>query len=465
MHHSRTVRWCYLSLASQKIPAFLTLFNRLRISSQIFNQRSTHLKMVKPRIVCTGLGVVSGVGNGIDEFWTNLINGKNNVDTVKSFDTSDMICSVGCEVDREAFDAASYWRDRKDAKRNDDFTSFAVAASKMALEDAGVDISAMEPERFGVIIGSGIGGIHWMEKEMKTLQTKGPRRVSPFLIPAMISNTAPGLVALEVNAKGPNHGVVSACATSGHAIGEALRYLQNGEADAILCGGSEASITPLSYAGFNALRAMAMGFNDNPKKASRPFDAHRKGFVMGEGAGILFLETEEHALRRNAKKIYGEMAAYAATCDAFHITAPDPEGRGLSRCLNLLFDESGVPREDVAYLNAHGTSTHLNDKIETIAFKRVFGEELAKKLLISSSKSMTGHCLGATGGIEMCVIAKVLETGIAPPTINYETPDPECDLNYCPNKAMKIDKEVKAVISDSLGFGGHNSALLLKRFE
>ncbi|CDI80748.1 3-oxoacyl-[acyl-carrier-protein] synthase, putative, partial [Eimeria acervulina] len=302
-------------------------------------------------------------------------------------------------------------------------------------------MEGIDMQRFGVVIGSGIGGLGFMEQQDNVLRTSGPRRVSPYLIPAMIANTAPAQVAIEIGAKGPNHGAVSACATSGHAIGAALRLLQSGDADIVLCGGAEASITRLSFAGFNALKALALGFNDRPKEACRPFDKNRSGFVMGEGAGVIVLETEEHAVRRGAAQVYGQLAGYGASCDAHHITAPSPEGDGLARCMELALQDAGVAPEDVGYINAHGTSTHYNDKIETKAIK----------------KPMTGHCLGATAGIETVVAAKVLQTGNVPPTLNYTTPDPECDLNYVPNKA--------AVLTDTLGFGGHNAALVLTQYK
>ncbi|KFH03276.1 putative 3-oxoacyl-acyl-carrier protein synthase I/II [Toxoplasma gondii VAND] len=421
----------------------------------------------RPRVVCTGLGVVSGVGIGIDEFWKNLIAGTNVIDKVTRFDPSNMTCQIACEVSNEKFDPKAFFTDPKEVKRNDRYTHFAVAGARLAMEDAGLSPRApnVDPERFGIVVGSGIGGLETMEQEMKVLQEKGPRRVSPFLIPAMIANTASGILAIELGAKGPNHGAVSACATSGHAAGVALRYLQMGEADIVICGGAEASITPLSFAGFNALKAMAQGFNDDPKRASRPFDKKRAGFVMGEGAGIMVFETEEHAVRRGAPKIYGEVAGYGASCDAHHITAPAPDGSGLSRCLENAIADANIDKRDIGYINAHGTSTPMNDRIETKAFKKVFGDEQARQLLISSTKSMTGHCLGATGGIEACVSAKVLETGIVPPTINQEETDPECDLNYVPNKAYTSPTPFEAVLSDTLGFGGHNAALLLRRYR
>ncbi|KAL8273028.1 hypothetical protein Esti_003081 [Eimeria stiedai] len=418
----------------------------------------------RPRILCTGLGVVSAAGIGVEAFWENVLKGVNNAATVSAFDPKDMACTVAYEVSPEALDAKQYFREPKDAKRNDRYTHFAVAASKLALEDAGSlqSMGGLDMHRFGVVIGSGIGGLGFMEQQNRVLISSGPRRVSPYLIPAMIANTAPAQVAIELGAKGPNHGAVSACATSGHAIGTAMRLLETGDADIVLCGGAEASITPLSFAGFNALKALALGFNDRPKEACRPFDKDRAGFVMGEGAGVIVLETEEHAVRRGAQKVYGQLAGYGATCDAHHITAPSPGGEGLARCMQLALENAGVAPEDVGYVNAHGTSTPYNDKFETAAFKKAFGDH-ARRLLISSTKPMTGHCLGGTGGIETVVAAKVLETGKVPPTLNYKTPDPECDLNYVPNQAVHVKEPMKAVLTDTLGFGGHNAALVLTR--
>merc|ERR1719454_1768525 len=324
-----------------------------------------------------------------------------------------------------------------------------------------MDLGAVEKSRFGVIVGSAFGGMETFETQ--TLNLNKGKKVSPFCIPALLGNTASGIVGIELGAQGPNFGVASACAAGSHAIGEAMRFMQNGEADIMITGGSEAAITPLSFGGFCAMKAMCSSYNENPKQASRPFDADRAGFVMGEGAGVLLLETEEHAKARGAK-IYCELAGYAATCDAHHITTPHPEGAGLSTCLANALDAAGVAPSDVEYINAHGTSTAYNDKFETMAIKTVFGEH-AKDLRISSTKSMTGHTLGAAGGIEAVIAAKVMQTGVVPPTINYETPDPECDLNYVPNTAQTLPSKPKAAISDNLGFGGHNAALVFKAYE
>lgn len=439
------------------------LRGRVGRSSRLYSQFQGGRE--RPRILCTGLGVVSAAGIGVEQFWGNILKGINNAGTVTAFEPKDMACNVAYEIPPDAFEAKQYFNEPKDAKRNDRYTHFAVAASKLALQDAGLgSVAGLDMNRFGVVIGSGIGGLGFMEQQDKVLFTSGPRRVSPYVIPAMIANTAPAQVAIEIGAKGPNHGAVSACATSGHAIGTAMRLLETGDADIILCGGAEASITPLSFAGFNALRALALGFNDKPKEACRPFDKDRAGFVMGEGAGVIVLETEEHAIRRGATRVYGQLAGYGATCDAHHITAPSPEGEGLARCMELALKNAGVAPEDVGYINAHGTSTHYNDKFETRAIKKVFGNH-ATKLLISSTKPMTGHCLGGTAGIETVVAAKVLETGSVPPTLNYNTPDPECDLNYVPNQAVQVKEPMKAVLTDTLGFGGHNAALVLTPYR
>jgi 3-oxoacyl-[acyl-carrier-protein] synthase II len=411
----------------------------------------------KPKVVVTGIGVLSSVGSK-DEFWNSLVEGKSGIGPITAFDASRFPTTIGAEV--KDFDPKPYFKNAKTVKSLDRFAHLAVAASKMAVEDAGLDLDSVTKERFGCIVGSGIGGIDTFEKQ--TLNLDRGKKMSPFTIPALLTNTASGVIGIELGCMGPNFSVASACAAGSHAIGEALRFLQNGEADIMLTGGTEAAITPASFGGFCAMKAMCSMYNDTPQEASRPFDAGRAGFVMGEGAGVLMLETEEHALKRGAK-IYCELAGYAATCDAHHITTPHPEGKGLADCLAGALSDANVPVEDVAYINAHGTSTPYNDKFETMAIKTVFGDH-ASKLAISSTKSMTGHTLGAAGGIEAAVAAKVLQTGVAPPTINYSTPDPECDLNYVPNKAQTLEAP-KAVISDNLGFGGHNAALVFTAYE
>ncbi len=403
------------------------------------------------------MGIISPFGDGIGPFWDAVSTGKNGVGKVTLFDASNLNCQVAAEC-RE-FDATKYM-DPKEAKRSDRYTHFAVAASKLAMVDAGLEVGKnLESERFGVLIGSGVGGMDTIETQSRAFVERGPRRVSPFMIPNLLANMSSGVVAIELGAKGVNFSVVSACATGTHAIGEAMLHLQAGREDVILAGGSEAAITPLGFAGFTAMKAMATEFNDQPERASRPFDADRCGFVMGEGAGVIVLERYDHAVARGAK-IYCEISGYGATCDAYHITSPDVEGRGLAQCLIRTVEDAGVALEDVDYINAHGTSTPYNDKFETAAIRKVFGAH-ADKLMVSSTKSMTGHMLGAAGAIEAAVCAMTLQEGIVCPTINYEHPDPECDLDYVPNTPRKAD--VKIAISTNLGFGGHNGALLFKK--
>ena len=348
--------------------------------------------------------------------------------------------------------------DPKEVRRNDRYTHFGFCAAKQAAADAKLDMSKEDPDRVGVIIGSGIGGMLTIENQHKILMERGPRKVSPFMIPSLISNMCSGLVAIELGARGPNFSIVSACATATHAIGESLRMIRGGEADVMVCGGAEASITPLAYAGFCSMKAMSTN-NDNPQQASRPFDLNRDGFIMAEGSGILVLESLEHALARGAR-IYCEIAGYAATCDAFHITSPDPEGKGLSLAMSRSLHDARIAPTEVDYINAHGTSTPYNDKFETLAIKKVFGDH-ARKVLISSTKSMTGHLLGAAGGVEAIVSVKAIQTGEIPPTINLDTPDPDCDLDYVPN--VKRSARVNTVMSDNLGFGGQNAALIFRR--
>ena len=414
--------------------------------------------MDRQKIVVTGLGVVSSFGDGVEVFWESLTHSKIGIGPVTLFDATELNCRVAAEC--KDFDAAKYM-DPKEAKRSDRYTHFAVAAARLAVKDAGLDLDKIDKERFGVIIGSGVGGMDTIEKQSRAFIERGPRRVSPFMIPNLLSNMSSGVVAIDLGAKGVNFSVVSACATGSHAIGEALLHLQNGSEDIILAGGSEAAVTPLSFAGFCAMKAMATNFNDEPQRASRPFDADRCGFVMGEGAGIVVLERYDHAVARGAK-IYCELAGYGASCDAYHITSPDIEGRGLANCLKKVMEDGKVALEDVQYINAHGTSTPYNDKFETAAIHKVFGPH-SKKLMVSSTKGMTGHLLGAAGAIEAVVCAKTIETGIIAPTVNYEHPDPDCDLDYVPNTAREV--KVDTVISTNLGFGGHNGALLFKRMK
>ena len=408
------------------------------------------------RVVVTGIGTISALGHTLDEFWSSLTKGRSGISRVTRFDPTDFPSKVGAEV--RDFDPGKYM-DPKEAKRNDRYTQLAVAASRLAVEDAKVDTSKLVPERFGVIIGSGIGGMETIENQSRVLFERGPGRVSPFTIPSLIANIAAGVVAIEFKAKSVNFGVVSACASGSHALGEALRHIRDGHADIMLSGGSEAAITRLGYAGFCNMKAMSTDFNDTPEKASRPFDKLRDGFVMGEGAGVLVIETLEHAQARGAR-IYCELAGYGATCDAYHITGQDQEGRGLALCLDRALAEAGVKKEEVGYINAHGTSTPINDRCETLAIKRTFGDH-ARALSISSTKSMTGHLLGAAGGVEAAVCCLAIHHGVIPPTINYENPDPDCDLDYTPNlaKARKVD----VAVSNNLGFGGHNASLVFRR--
>jgi 3-oxoacyl-[acyl-carrier-protein] synthase II len=410
-----------------------------------------------PRVVITGLGVVSSLGLDVDSFWANILAGRNGISRVTQFDVTDYPCKIGAEI--VDFDAAKYM-DPKEVRRNDRYTHFGFIAAKSAVADAGLVPTAEDSERMGVIIGSGIGGMHTYEQQLRVLWERGPRKVSAFTIPSLISNMCSGLVAIELGARGPNYSVVSACASGAHAIGEAFNAMRRGDADVMVAGGSEAAITPFSYASFCSMKAMSTR-NDQPDKACRPFDLNRDGFVMGEGAGILVLETLAHAQARGAR-VYCELVGFGATCDAFHITQPDPEGRGLSLAMKRAMATAGVRLDEIDYINAHGTSTPYNDKFETMAIKQLFGDH-ARKLMVSSTKSMTGHLLGAAGGVEALICAKALQTGEVPPTINYEQPDPECDLDYVPN--VKRAAPLRVVLSNNLGFGGQNAALVLRRLE
>lgn len=412
---------------------------------------------MRRRVVITGMGVITPIGNTIEQFWHNLINGVSGIGRITSFDTTEYTTHIAGEV--RDFDPEKYI-DKKEAKRMDRFAQFAVAATKMALEQARLDIRSTNPERVGVYIGSGIGGLATLEENYKTLLEKGPRRVSPFLIPMMIANMGSGIVSITFGAKGPNSSPISACATGTHAVGDATEIIRRGKADVMIAGGSEATIRPLALAGFGNMKALSTR-NDEPTKASRPFDRDRDGFVMSEGAGILILEELEHAKRRGAK-IFAEVAGYGMSGDAYHLTAPAPEGEGAARAMMEAILDAGLKPEDVDYINAHGTSTDYNDKFETLAIKRVFGDH-AYRLAVSSTKSMTGHMLGAAGGVEAIATALTIAEGIIPPTINYENPDPDCDLDYVPNVARRA--KVDVAISNSLGFGGHNASILLRRYN
>ena len=406
------------------------------------------------RVVVTGLGVVTSIGHDVDTFWSSLIAGRCGVERVTLFDPSEFACQIGAEV--RNWEAAQHM-DPKEARRNDRYTHFGFVAAKQAVKDAGLDFTREDGDRVGVMIGSGIGGMYTYESQLKVLAERGPRKVSPFTIPSLIGNMCSGLLAIEIGARGPNFGLVSACATGTHAIGEAAHTIRRGDADVMVAGGSEAAITPFAYASFCSMKAMSTR-NDSPQTASRPFDRGRDGFIMGEGSGILVLESLEHARARGAR-IYCELAGYAATCDAFHITQPDPEGKGLSMAMKRALTSAQLAPGEVDYINAHGTSTPYNDKFETLAIKKVFGDH-ARKVAISSTKSMTGHLLGAAGGIESIISVKTIESGMIAPTINLHDPDPDCDLDYVPNQARAI--KVRSVLSNNLGFGGQNAAVVFR---
>jgi 3-oxoacyl-[acyl-carrier-protein] synthase II len=412
---------------------------------------------MRKRVVVTGVGLVTPIGIGKDAFWDSLKNGRSGVRKITLLDVSAYPCRIAGEVTDWV---PENYIEKKRARRADRFTQFALAAAKAAVADAGLDPAKENLERCGVIVGSGIGGLMTIEAEYKTLIEKGPRRVSPFLIPMLITNIAAGEIAIEFGFTGVNFAVSSACATSNHAMGEALRHLRYGDADVIIAGGAEAAITQLGLAGFSQAGALTVDYNDNPAKASRPFDKNRSGFVMGEAAGIVVLETLEHAQARGAK-IYGELAGYGATDDAHHITAPSPEGKAAANAIRLALKDADMKPEEVDYVNAHGTSTALNDKTETAVIKNVFGDH-ARKLAISSTKSMTGHLLGATSAVELIATLLCMEHDLIHPTINYETPDPDCDLDYVPNVARP--GRINAAVSNSLGFGGHNAVVAVRRF-
>lgn len=409
------------------------------------------------RVVVTGLGVVSSLGENKEKFWDALLSGKSGIKKVTRFDASRISTQVAGQIDE--FDPIKYL-DKKEARRMDRNTQFAVAATAMAIEDAGLELEKENRERIGVIFGSGIGGIQTLEEQARVLVEKGPGRISPFFVPMMIPNMAAGQIGITFGLKGPNITTVTACASSNNAIGEAFRILQRGEADLMVSGGSEAPATELSMGGFCAMKAMSTR-NDEPEKASRPFDIDRDGFVLGEGSGVIILETLEHALNRGAH-IYAEISGYGSTCDAYHITAPDPVGAGAARAMKLAIEDAEMNPGDISYINAHGTSTSKGDIGETLAIKNVFGED-AKKVAVSSTKSMTGHLLGAAGGIEAVASILAVKNDIVPPTINLENPDPECDLDYVPNKARKMT--VNAAMSNSFGFGGHNAVVLFKKYQ
>lgn len=411
--------------------------------------------MEKRRVVITGLGVVSPLGSDLNVFWERLLNGTSGIRRITRFDASNMASQIAGEV--VDFDLDKFIP-KKEQRRMDPFCHYAVAAAKMAVVDSGIEFAKEDAERAGCMIGSGVGGLITMEDQHSVLLNRGPDRSSPFMIPMMIVNMASGLVAIEHGLKGPNLCVVTACASGTHSIGEATRQIQYGEADIMVAGGTEAVVCPLGIAGFSAMRALSTR-NDDPTRASRPFDKDRDGFVMGEGAGVVILEEYEHAKKRGAR-IYAEVGGYGATCDASHITAPAPGGEGGARAMVKAMKDAGMTPDMVDYINAHGTSTPVGDVSETGAVKTAFGEA-AKKVMVSSTKSVTGHLLGAAGGVETVICALAIKNGVVPPTMNYTTPDPECDLDYVPNQARQF--QIRACLNNSLGFGGHNASLLMKR--
>ncbi len=410
------------------------------------------------RVVVTGSGIISPNGNDVPSFWKSMKEGKGGVGPLTSFDPSLFDSRIAAEV--KGFDPALYGMNSKDIKRMDKFAQYAVAAAKQAIESAGLNLDKENRERIGAIVGSGIGSLYTIEEQHKIMLNRGPSKMSPFLIPMLIVNEASGQVGINFGLKGPNTCVATACASGSHSIGDAFRILERGDADVMVCGGTESCIVPTGVGGFCAMKALSTR-NNEPEKASRPFDRERDGFIMAEGCGVVVLETLEHAKKRNAS-IIAEIVGYGMSCDAYHITAPAPEGDGATRAMNLALKDAKLNPEDVAYINAHGTSTKLNDKLETVAIKRAFGN-YAKKVMVSSTKSMTGHLLGAAGGVEFVVCCLAIKDGVVPPTINYEYPDPECDLDYVPNTARKAKVEV--CISNSLGFGGHNATLAVKKFK
>ena len=414
---------------------------------------------MKRRVVVTGVGVVTPVGNNIEDTWNNLVAGKSGAAPITYFDTTHFDTKFACEI--KGFDPLKYM-DRKLVQRVDLFTQFALASSQMAVDDSGINFSIMDPLRTGVVFGSGIGGMWTYHKEQTKLYEKNgdPDRISPFFIPMLIADIAAGRISMRYGLKGPNYATISACSTSAHSISDSFMLIQRGNADVMVTGGSEAVICPMGVGGFNAMKALSTR-NDAPEKASRPFDKNRDGFVMGEGGGTLLLEELEHAKSRGAK-VYAELVGIGLTADAHHITDPAPGGEGVVNAVRIALDDAGLKPEDIDCVNAHGTSTPPNDKNETAAIKTVFGKH-AYEIPVHSIKSMVGHLLGAAGAVESIISVLTIKNGIVPPTINYETPDPECDLNYVPNTALK--KEIKTVLCDNSGFGGHNTALIFKKYE
>jgi 3-oxoacyl-[acyl-carrier-protein] synthase II len=409
------------------------------------------------RVVVTGLGVVSALGDDFDTFWSNLIAGRCGIEKISAFDVSLYDCQIAAEV--KQFDPTPAFPSPKEVRRTDRFAQFGIYAAHQALEDSGLDLDKVDRDEIGVFIGSGIGGLYTVEEQHKVLLHKGPGRLSPFLIPMLILNMASGLFSMFYKLRGPNLATCSACATSMHAIGEAWRTIKMGDARIMFAGGTEATIVPMGIGGFCAMKAMSTR-NDDPQHASRPFDAARDGFVMGEGAGVIVLEELDHARARGAK-IYCELIGYGNTADAYHMTAPSPEGEGAARCMKTALRSAGLRPDEVSYINAHGTSTPQGDLCETQAIKTIFGDH-ARKLAVSSTKGATGHMLGAAGAVEMAICAKAIQTNCVPPTINYEQPDPECDLDYVPNTAREM--AVNTALNNSFGFGGHNATMVAQKF-
>jgi len=413
---------------------------------------------MKRRVVLTGVGMITPVGNTAKETWQAIIEGKSGTGPLTQIDREKFNSKVAAEV--KNFDPTPYIS-AKEVKKSDRFVQFAIATAHMALEDSKIELAKEDPYRVGVLVGSGIGGLRTIEEQHRIYLEKGPGRISPFLIPMLIVNMAPGQISIHFKLRGPNNCVATACATGTNAIGDAFKIIVRDEADVMLAGGTESCITALGFGGFDAMKALST-HNDDPSTASRPFDKTRDGFVMGEGCGVIILEEMEHATRRGAK-IYCEVAGYGMTSDATHITAPDPKGEGAARCMANALADAGIKSAEVTYINAHGTSTPLNDKVETLAIKKVLGEDVAKKVMVSSIKSHMGHLLGAAGGVEGAVCALSIAEGIIPPTINYRYPDPECNLDYVPNESRRT--RVRVAISNSLGFGGHNACVCFKEFQ
>lgn len=409
------------------------------------------------RVVITGIGVVTSLGQEVDVFWQNILAGKSGVSTVTSFDVTGYDCKIAAEI--KDLNPTPFFKTPKDVRRCDRFAQLGMMAAKKAQKDAGIDFEKENRDMVGVIIGSGIGGLQTLETQHTNLMEKGPSRLSPFVIPMLISNMGSGMISMDIGARGPNMSVVSACSTATHSIGESFQIIRRGEADVMVAGGSEAAICPLGLGGFAAMKALSTR-NDSPEKASRPFDRDRDGFVMGEGSGVVILEELEHAKKRGAR-IYCELVGYGNTADAHHMTAPSPHGEGAARCMKMALRSAGLNPEDISYINAHGTSTPQGDVCETQAIKSVFGDH-ARKLVVSSTKSMTGHLLGAAGSVEMAICAKAIQEDKVPPTINLDNPDVECDLDYVAHTAR--DLRVNAIVNNSFGFGGHNATLVARKF-